>query len=84
MPSLPLTTVTVMVEPLFLALTRTPSSGSCPAVTLPSSAVATCAAACPAAASQATAMAQQTLATMERRDMTVSSNFDYYCLPEAV
>src|SRR6185437_10041581 len=62
-----------MVDPLFRALTRTPSSFPGPAVTVPLSAgPACCAADGPAAVMQAIVARQTRLAITERRDMSVS------------
>jgi hypothetical protein len=70
---LSLTTVMVMVEPLFLALTRTPSSAPCSAVTLPVSAGAmVCTAAASAPASNPRSTRKLTLVDTERRGMTIS------------
>jgi hypothetical protein len=70
---LSLTTVTVMVDPAFLALTRTPSSGTCPAETRPDSAgEAVCAATWPDPASHAANTKKPTLVTIERRGMATS------------
>src|SRR5260370_11135156 len=62
----------VPVDPVFLALPRTPPSASCPAVTLPESAEAVCAATLSVPASQAMNTRQLTLIPIERRGMTNS------------
>src|SRR5260370_4446216 len=62
----------VPVDPVFLALPRTPPSASCPAVTLPARAEAACAATLSVPASQAMNTRQLTLIPIERRGMTNS------------
>src|SRR5690348_1466637 len=72
-PSFSLTTVKVMVDPDFLALIRTPSSGTRPAETWPDSAgEAVCAATSPDPASHAANTRKPTLVTIERRGMATS------------
>src|SRR5258705_6177983 len=67
-----------MGDPLFLALTRTPSSASCPAVTLPVSASEpVCAGRLPVPARHAVNTRKLTLVTFERRGMTTSLDFAY-------
>src|SRR5580704_19051599 len=69
-----------MFDPSFLALTRTPSSASCPAVTLPESAGPACAAGLPVPASHTAATRQPMLVTIELRNMPISLDlaFCYY------
>src|ERR1700675_85747 len=62
-----------MVDPFFLALTRTPSSASCPAVTLPDSAgEPVCAAATPVPANNTPTTRKTTPVIIRWRGMTTS------------
>src|ERR1700753_1981010 len=78
-PSLPLTTVTVMVAPLFRALTSTHSSASGPAVTFPVRVGPAC-----CAAEEPANKRQTRPAMIQRRDMYVSPDFAYCYLLRAV
>jgi hypothetical protein len=72
-----------MVDPFLLALTRTPSSASCPSVTLPAKAALACAANGPVPASHAATTRPAMFSTNEKRGMTTSLDFAYcYLLRE--